>query len=142
MPSAYAGDKLSAYTLDRYRGPWGEFLDAYGWAKFDLGPVPVSVKAGRHTVFWSESTTLSGAMHGIAYSQDPLDLAMAFANPGAERQGCDCQQTRAAPEGAHRQPEVPYRIHGAKTGYGREVLTKSGAVSVPLARRENRIHYA
>jgi len=85
VPSAYAGNQLSPYTLDRYRGPWGEFLDAYGWARFDLGPVPVMVKAGRHTVFWSESTTLNGAMHGIAYSQDPLDLAKAFANPGAER---------------------------------------------------------
>ena len=85
MPSSYAGTKLSDYTLDRYRGPWGEFLDAYGWGKFALGPVPVSVKAGRHTVVWGEAVTLGGNMHGIAYSQDPLDLAKAFANPGAER---------------------------------------------------------
>ena len=86
MPTAYAAaNQLTDYVLDRYRGPWGEFLDAYGWGRFNAGPVPVTFKAGRHTVFWGESTLLGGAMHGISYSQAPLDLAKAFASPGAER---------------------------------------------------------
>jgi hypothetical protein len=86
VPSGYgaAGSPLSTYALDRYRGPWGEFLDAFGWARFDAGPVPITVKAGRHSIYWGESLLLGGAIHGVAYSQVPLDLIKGFANPGTE----------------------------------------------------------
>ena len=83
-PSTYVGGDLSTYTLRRYRGPWGEVLDAFAFATVDAGPVPVTVKAGRHTVTWGESLMLSGAIHGISYSQAPLDLAKGFATPGVE----------------------------------------------------------
>jgi len=86
VPSGYgpSGSGLSQYALDRYRGPWGEFLDAFGWARFDVGSVPVTVKAGRHSIYWGESLLLGGAIHGVAYSQVPLDLIKGFANPGTE----------------------------------------------------------
>ena len=86
VPSGYGpnGSGLSDYALDRYRGPWGEVLDAFGWARFDAGPVPVTVKAGRHSIYWGESLLLGGAIHGVAYSQVPLDLIKGFANPGTE----------------------------------------------------------
>src|SRR5262249_24016351 len=86
VPSGYgpAGSTLSPYSLDRYRGPWGEFLDAFGWARFDVGSMPVTVKAGRHSIYWGESLLLAGAIHGVAYSQVPLDLINGFANPGTE----------------------------------------------------------
>lgn len=86
VPSSYAaqGDRFGKYTDRRYHGPWGEVLDAFGWARFEAGPVPITVKAGRHTVYWGESLLLGGAIHGIAYSQAPLDLIKAFANPGTE----------------------------------------------------------
>ncbi|MFL5360927.1 MAG: DUF1302 domain-containing protein [Myxococcales bacterium] len=87
VPSGYAANdnQLGKYALDRYRGPGGEFLDAYAYARLKAGPVPLSLKAGRFANYWSEATTLGGAMHGNAYSQIPLDLAKAFANPGADK---------------------------------------------------------
>lgn len=84
VPGTYSGDRFSTYTLHRYRGPWGELLDAFAFAKFDLGDVPVTVKAGRHTIYWGESLLLSGAIHGISYSQSPLDLQKGFATPGVD----------------------------------------------------------
>jgi len=84
IPGTYVGDELSDYTLHRYRGPWGEVLDAFVFARFDAGDVPVVVKAGRHTLCWGESLMLAGATHGVSYSQAPLDLAKGFATPGVE----------------------------------------------------------
>src|SRR5262249_39001428 len=86
VPSGYgpAGASLSDYALDRYRGPWGEFLDAFAWARFEPAGIPVSLKAGRHSIYWGESLLLGGAIHGVAYSQVPLDLIKAFATPGSE----------------------------------------------------------
>ena len=84
IPSTYVGGKFSRYTLDRYRGPFGELLDAFVFGRLDAGEVPVTVKAGRHTVYWGESLMQAGAIHGISYSQMPLDLAKASAAPGIE----------------------------------------------------------
>ncbi len=83
-PGSYVGDEYSPYTLHRYRGPWGELLDAFAFATFEPGGVPVTVKAGRHTVYWGESLMLPGVIHGVAYSQMPLDLQKGFAVPGTE----------------------------------------------------------
>jgi len=66
------------------RGPDGEILDAFLFGRFDLDPIPVSLKVGRHTVYWGESLLLFGAMSGIAYSQMPLDLQKGLAVPGTE----------------------------------------------------------
>jgi hypothetical protein len=84
VPGSYVGDEYSDYTLHRYRGPWGELLDAFAFASFDAGGVPVTIKAGRHTVYWGESLMLPGAIHGVSYSQMPLDLQKGFAVPGTE----------------------------------------------------------
>jgi hypothetical protein len=80
----YVGNEYSDYVLHRYRGPWGELLDAFVYGRVDLGDVPVTVKAGRHTLYWGESLMLSGATHGICYAQMPLDLQKGFATPGVE----------------------------------------------------------
>lgn len=79
-----AGSELNSYVLKRYRGPGGEVLDAFAWTRFDAGPVPVTLKVGRHSIYWGESLLLGGAIHGVAYSQVPLDLQKAFATPGSE----------------------------------------------------------
>jgi len=84
IPSTYVGGEYSQYTLDRYRGPYGELLDAFAFARFDLGAVPVTAKAGRHTLYWGESLMQAGAIHGVAYAQMPLDLAKGAATPGIE----------------------------------------------------------
>ena len=82
--SSYPNQKFSNYTKRFYEGPSGEILDAFVFANFDLGDVPTKVRAGRHTVFWGESLFLGGALHGLAYSQMPLDLQKGFATPGVE----------------------------------------------------------
>ncbi|MBL8421155.1 MAG: DUF1302 domain-containing protein [Dechloromonas sp.] len=82
--SSYPNQKFSNYTKRFYEGPSGEILDAFVFANFDVGETPVKVRAGRHTVFWGESLFLGGALHGISYSQMPLDLQKGFATPGVE----------------------------------------------------------
>jgi hypothetical protein len=83
-PGTYVGGDLSDYTLRRYRGPWGELLDAFAFARLHAGSVPVTVKAGRHAVYWGESLMQAGAIHGVSYSQTPLDLQKGSATPGVE----------------------------------------------------------
>ena len=75
---------LSDYAKRYYAGPSGELLDAFLFASFEAGGMPATVRAGRHTVNWGEALLGNGAIHGIAYSQAPLDLAKAYALPGIE----------------------------------------------------------
>jgi hypothetical protein len=75
---------LSPYTKRYAQGPSGEFLDAFAFGNFDVGPVPFNVKAGQHTVYWGESLLFGGAVHGISYSQNSIDAWKAFATPGSE----------------------------------------------------------
>lgn len=82
IAGSYIGDQYSDYTKRYYRGPSGEWLDAFIFGTFDIGGSPLAVKLGRHTVYWGES--LFSAVHGINYSQAPLDLAKGFATPGVE----------------------------------------------------------
>ena len=43
-----------------------------------------NVKAGQHTVYWGDSLLLGGAVHGVSYAQNSLDLMKGFGTPGAE----------------------------------------------------------
>jgi hypothetical protein len=81
VPTAGA---LSPYTERFAKGPSGEFLDAFVFANFDLGAMPVNVRAGRHTVYWGESLLGGGALHGISYGQYSLDLWKGYGTPGVE----------------------------------------------------------
>lgn len=82
FPTSYDGDKYSGFTKRYHRGPSGELLDAFVFANFDVDSIPVSLKVGRHTIYWGES--LLTATHGIAYSQQPVDFLKALNNPGSE----------------------------------------------------------
>ncbi|HQR54617.1 MAG TPA: DUF1302 domain-containing protein [Burkholderiaceae bacterium] len=75
---------LPDYT-DRYaRGGSGEFLDVFGFTRFEVAGAPVTVRLGQTTVFWGESLLANGATHSVAYSQNPLDIWKALSTPGAE----------------------------------------------------------
>jgi Protein of unknown function (DUF1302) len=76
--------QLSPYAKRYTEGPSGEWLDAFAFGNFDVAGVPVSIKAGQHTVYWGESLLLGGAVHGVSYAQNSLDLFKAFSTPGAE----------------------------------------------------------
>ena len=76
--------QLSPYTKRFAKGFSGEWLDAFGFATFDVAGVPVSIKAGQHTVYWGDSLLLGGAIHGVDYAQNSLDLWKGLSTPGAE----------------------------------------------------------
>jgi len=75
---------LSPYTKRYAQGPSGEWLDAFTFANFDVAGIPVNIKAGQHTVYWGDSLLLGGAIHGVSYAQNSLDIWKALATPGAE----------------------------------------------------------
>ena len=69
---------LSAEALERV-GSRAEFRDAFVWAKFDLGPVPVEIRGGWQVINWGESTFIQGGINAI----NPVDVS-ALRVPGAE----------------------------------------------------------
>ena len=81
---SYDNGNYSSTTERFYAGPSGEILDAFVFANFDAGDVPMGVKAGRHTIYWGESLLLGGHLHSISYAQMPLDLQKGFSTPGSE----------------------------------------------------------
>jgi hypothetical protein len=75
---------LPNYT-DRYaRGASGEWLDVFGFTRFEVAGAPVTVRLGQTTVFWGESLLFNGAAHSVAYSQNPIDVWKGLSTPGAE----------------------------------------------------------
>nr|WP_220635599.1 DUF1302 domain-containing protein [Georgfuchsia toluolica] len=81
---SYINNEFSPFVKRYYHGPSGEFLDAFAFTNFNAGDVPIKLKVGQHTVTWGEGLFLGGAMHGVSYSQAPLDLQKGFATPGVE----------------------------------------------------------
>ncbi len=75
---------LNAYTKDQFGGVNGELLDAFAFGKIDIGEVPISVRAGRHTIYWGEAFFPGAGNNGISYGQSPIDMAKALAMPGVE----------------------------------------------------------
>jgi len=80
--SSYNNNEYSSLTKRFYRGPSGEFLDAFAFTRFNLGETSHSVKLGQHAIVWGEGL-LFGA-HAISYNQNPVDGRKGAANPGAE----------------------------------------------------------
>lgn len=78
----YPGGEYTNRVKNAYRGPYGELLDAFVFARVDLGDVPVNVKLGQHNIYWGES--LFSFIHGVSYSQGPVDIRKAYTNPGTE----------------------------------------------------------
>ena len=82
--SGHPAPGLSNYAKRYFKGPSGELLDGFVFANPNIDGVSTSLKVGRHTVIWGESLFLGGAVNGISYAQAPIDVAKAYANPGAE----------------------------------------------------------
>jgi hypothetical protein len=75
---------LNSYTKNRFGGPDAELLDAFAFAKFDLGEMPLNVRAGRHTIYYGEAFFPAAGNNSISYGQSPIDMAKALAMPGVE----------------------------------------------------------
>ena len=78
--NTYNNSTFSPYMERYFKGPSGEFLDAYVYTNFNLGSAPASVKVGRDAVLWGEVLSLSN--HSVSYNQSPTDGRKAIANPG------------------------------------------------------------
>jgi Protein of unknown function (DUF1302) len=72
---------FSDYVKKHYGGPYGELLDAFVFGNFVIADIPISVKLGRHVVYWGESLGVTAANNGVAYAQQPLDYQKAYAVP-------------------------------------------------------------
>ncbi len=73
---------LSDYAKRYHKGPSGEVLDAFVFAGFELGDMPVNVKLGQHTLYWGES--LLSVIHGVNYGQSAVDLIKAYSVPNTD----------------------------------------------------------
>jgi hypothetical protein len=73
---------MSRYAKRYHKGPSGEVLDAFLFATVDIADMPLSVKLGRHTLYWGES--LISPIHGVNYGQSPIDLIKAYSVPGSD----------------------------------------------------------
>jgi hypothetical protein len=81
LGTAYPGNKYTD-TVKRYYTHSGELLDAFVFGRLNLGSSPLDVRIGRHNIYWGES--LFTPIHGVSYSQGPVDFRKATANPGTE----------------------------------------------------------
>lgn len=81
LGTSYPNNKFPR-SVSRYYTQSGELLDAFVFGRIDFGDAPLSLKAGKHTLYWGES--LFSPIHGVSYAQAPLDLQKAVANPGIE----------------------------------------------------------
>ncbi len=79
-PGEFTDDALDLH----YKG--AELLDAFLFGNFTFGDMGLTVRAGRHTIYWGNSLFLNGAIHGIAGSMTTLDAAKGFSVPGTEAQ--------------------------------------------------------
>lgn len=81
LGTAYPNNRFTRQVERWYKGS-GEILDAFVFTTFDVGSSEVSVRAGRHNVYWGESLFTFGS--SIAYGQGPLDVRKATSTPGIE----------------------------------------------------------
>lgn len=81
LGTAYPGNKFTD-TVKRYYTHSGELLDAFVFGRVNLGDSPLDVRVGRHNIYWGES--LFSPIHGVSYSQGPVDFRKATATPGTE----------------------------------------------------------
>lgn len=79
---SYDNNTYSSFTKRYYNGPSGEILDAFFFGNFEIGSMPVRLKAGKHSLFWGDVTF--NANHSVAYSQMPTDTRKQLSSPGIE----------------------------------------------------------
>jgi hypothetical protein len=66
----------------KLHGRKAEVLDAFVFARFELGDMNASVRAGRHSLLWGES--LFFGANGIAGGQMPVDAVKLVSVPGTQ----------------------------------------------------------
>ncbi len=75
-------------------GDMAELLDAYGFARFTPGGLPLTLRLGRQTVLWGESLFFAG--NSIAGAQSPVDEIKALGQPLAQNREIVLPVTQAS----------------------------------------------
>lgn len=78
FPTNNSGGKFP-HATERLHGRHIETLDAFVYGTFDIGKVPTTVRAGRHTLVWGESLFM--ATNGIASAMSPLNIGKGASVP-------------------------------------------------------------
>jgi hypothetical protein len=73
-------DEFTHDTRD-LQGRDGELLDAFGYGKFDLGDMSLSLRGGRYSQVYGESLFFGG--NGIAVAQSPVDIGKLLSVPSS-----------------------------------------------------------
>ncbi|MBT9598741.1 MAG: DUF1302 domain-containing protein [Vitreoscilla sp.] len=78
----FPGQAANEFLPDtvRQHGRGGELLDAFAYAKGDIGGMKGTLRLGKHTLQWGES--LFFGQNGIANAQGPVDVAKIVSVPG------------------------------------------------------------
>jgi hypothetical protein len=74
-------DRFTHATRDLH-GRKAELLDGFGFFDGRVAGVPVTIRAGRHTLLWGESLLI--ADNGISYAQAPIDVIKALSVPNSQ----------------------------------------------------------
>ena len=69
-------------ATEKLHGRKGELLDAFVFARFNLGDAKATVRAGRHALVWGES--LFFGANGIAGGMAPIDAVKAASVPNTQ----------------------------------------------------------
>lgn len=87
---SYCDPRVLSYSTGRFNKKAkeaafqnAELLESFGFVNFD-GEYPISLKVGRHALFWGEA--LLNPFLGVSYSQGPVDLNKALTVPGVSAQ--------------------------------------------------------
>ncbi|MEO8524339.1 MAG: DUF1302 domain-containing protein [Caldimonas sp.] len=74
-------NRFTAATQDIH-GHRGEVLDAFVFGKLQLGGLPTTFRAGRHSLQWGESLFIGG--NAIAGTMQPVDVVKLLSAPGSQ----------------------------------------------------------
>jgi Protein of unknown function (DUF1302) len=77
-----SGNSANQFTsgTKNLHGNYSEVMDAFVYAKGDLGETPATARLGRHTLLYGE--TLFFGANGIANAQGPVDMVKMLTVPG------------------------------------------------------------
>ena len=81
LGTTYPRNKFTS-KVKRFYQQGGELLDAFVFGRAQFGQMPLDVRFGRHNIYWGES--LFTPIHGVSYSQGPVNFSKSLATPGSE----------------------------------------------------------
>jgi hypothetical protein len=108
--------QLSPFTKRYAKGASAEWLDAFAFVNFDVGGVPVKMKAGQHTVYWGRACFWAASCTASPTRRTPWTCGKASPLPEPRPRKCSA---RAAASRSRRSPRRTSRSPGSGSTTGR-----------------------